>query len=119
MMWCAWYEQIVTETDSIRVYNVHKQQHVDYQGAVDYFGVEPDLIPQVQSLAGDKVDGIPGIPGVGLKTAAKLLRKYGTVAEIVRQAESGGCVSALRMPFYKKKKNDLVFIAAVLRLCPA
>ena len=109
----------MTETDSIRVYNVHKQQHVDYQGAVDYFGVEPDLIPQVQSLAGDKVDGIPGIPGVGLKTAAKLLRKYGTVAEIVRQAESGGCVSALRMPFYKKKKNDLMFIAAVLRLCPA
>jgi 5'-3' exonuclease len=52
---------------------------LDYAGIVKKFGVRPEQIADQLALAGDKVDNIPGIPYVGVKTAANLLRKFGTL----------------------------------------
>lgn len=51
------------------------------------FGVEPRLVPQVQALAGDPVDGIPGLQGCGLDTAARLIRSFGSLDEVLRNAD--------------------------------
>ena len=52
---------------------------LDYRGIVKKFGVKPEQIAEQLALTGDKVDNIPGIPHVGVKTAANLLRKFGTL----------------------------------------
>jgi DNA polymerase-1 len=55
---------------------------LDYRGIVKKFGVKPGQIAEQLALAGDKVDNIPGIPHVGVKTAANLLRKFGTLENL-------------------------------------
>lgn len=49
------------------------------------FGVPPAQVPDVQALAGDSVDGIPGVPGVGLDKAARLIRQFGSLAEVLKR----------------------------------
>lgn len=49
------------------------------------FGVPPHQVPDVQALAGDSVDGIPGIPGVGLDKAAALIRRFGSLEEVLKR----------------------------------
>lgn len=49
------------------------------------FGVVPALVPDVQALAGDMVDGIPGIPGIGLEKAAGLIRRFGSLDEVLKR----------------------------------
>ncbi len=51
-------------------------KRLDYRGIEKKFGVKPEQISELLALAGDKVDNIPGIPHIGLKTAANLLRKF-------------------------------------------
>lgn len=55
---------------------------LDYRGISKKFGVRPEQIADQLALAGDKVDNIPGIPHVGIKTAANLLRKFGTLEQL-------------------------------------
>ena len=55
---------------------------LDYRGIVKKFGVKPGQIADQLALAGDKVDNIPGIPHIGVKTAANLLRKFGTLENL-------------------------------------
>ena len=52
------------------------------------FGVEPKLVPDVQALAGDSVDNIPGLDGIGLKTAAGLIRRFGSIEGVLKGANS-------------------------------
>jgi len=59
---------------------------LDYRGIVKKFGVKPDQIAEQLALTGDKVDNIPGIPLIGVKTAANLLRKFGTLDNLRRYA---------------------------------
>jgi 5'-3' exonuclease len=64
---------------------------LDYRGIVKKFGVKPEQIADQLALAGDKVDNIPGIPHVGVKTAANLLRKFGTLEKLRQNlTEVGG-----------------------------
>lgn len=53
-------------------------------GVVEKMGVPPDLVPALQGLTGDIVDNVPGVAGIGPKTAVKLLNQYGGIAEIIR-----------------------------------
>ena len=55
---------------------------LDYRAIVKKFGVKPEQIADQLALAGDKVDNIPGIPHIGVKTAANLLRKFGTLENL-------------------------------------
>ena len=52
------------------------------------FGVGPDKVIEVQSLAGDSVDNVPGVPGIGLKTAALLINEFGDLETLLTQAET-------------------------------
>jgi len=52
------------------------------------FGVGPDKVIEVQSLAGDSVDNVPGVPGIGLKTAALLINEFGDLETLLAQADT-------------------------------
>ncbi len=64
-----------------RVVQVDRRQRkiFDAEGVRAKFGVEPALIPDLLALVGDAADGYPGIPRVGMKTAARLLNRYGPI----------------------------------------
>ena len=56
------------------------------QEVVDYFGVRPERVVDVQALAGDSTDNVPGAPGIGLKTAAQLITDYGDLDTLLARA---------------------------------
>ncbi len=51
------------------------------------FGVEPERVPDVQALCGDATDNVPGVPGIGIKTAALLIQEYGDLETLLQNAE--------------------------------
>jgi len=55
----------------------------DTQAVIDRYGIAPDLIPDFYGLKGDTSDNIPGVPGIGDKTAAQLLQEFGTLEEVL------------------------------------
>lgn len=70
-------------TDSIKVLNPHKENSLYDAGAVKTrFGVGPERIGDMMALMGDSIDNIPGVPGIGPKTAAELLNQYGTLEAV-------------------------------------
>lgn len=69
-----------------RLYDPGKDVVLDAYSLEAAKGYPPDRAIEVQTLMGDNVDNIPGISGVGLKTAAKLIKKYGTADEVVAHA---------------------------------
>jgi DNA polymerase-1 len=63
----------------------------DHQAVVDRYGIPPALIPDFYGLKGDTSDNIPGVPGIGDKTASELIQRYGTLEEVLAHvAEIGG-----------------------------
>jgi DNA polymerase I len=60
---------------------------VDREGVEAYFGVPPERVVDVQSLAGDSVDNVPGAPGIGVKTAALLIHEFGDLDTLLARAE--------------------------------
>src|ERR671920_1438628 len=55
----------------------------DHQAVVDRYGIPPELIPDFYGLKGDTSDNIPGVPGIGDKTASDLLQKFGTLENVL------------------------------------
>lgn len=76
-----------------RVYNHFKREWRDAEWVVNRFGVTPDLLGDLLALAGDTTDGVPGLPGVGEKTAAKLLNEHGSLAAILTSTTLKGKVA--------------------------
>ncbi len=62
-------------------------RHIGPDEVVEKFGVAPEKVIDVQSLAGDSTDNIPGVPGIGIKTAAQLITEYGDLDTLLEQAE--------------------------------
>src|SRR5690242_18636651 len=56
------------------------------EAVMEKFGVTPDKVIDVQALAGDSTDNVPGVPGIGVKTAAQLLAEYGTLEALLERA---------------------------------
>ena len=75
------------------------------------FGVEPAQIAEQLALVGDKVDNIPGIPEIGPKTAARLLRKFGSVAELRRRVDE---VATLKIRYAERVRQSLIEHDAML-----
>src|SRR4029453_13322086 len=71
----------------VKIYQVRKDQYLDEAALLADWGVRPDQVIDFQSLVGDSVDNVPGVPGVGPKTAAKWLQQYGTLAEVIAHAD--------------------------------
>lgn len=59
----------------------------DAKAVLDHYGVPADRLPEVWALSGDKVDNIPGVPGIGEKTAIKLIQKYGDLSHVALSDE--------------------------------
>jgi DNA polymerase-1 len=59
----------------------------DRQGVVDRYGIAPELIPDFIGLKGDTSDNIPGVPGIGDKTAAELLQRFGSLEDVLGSVE--------------------------------
>ena len=78
--------QLVTE--KVTLEDSFKERPLNVDGVFEKFGVRPDQIIDYLTLMGDASDGIVGVPGVGAKTAAKLLNEYGTISGILENIDS-------------------------------
>ena len=70
----------------IRLYDPMKSKVIGEKEVLEKFGVKPNQVVDVQSLAGDSSDNIPGVPGIGIKTAAELIQKYKNLDTLLKNA---------------------------------
>lgn len=71
---------------NIRLQDPLKNKPITAKDVEDKFGVPPEKVIDVQALAGDSTDNVPGAPGIGVKTAAQLINEYGTLEELLARA---------------------------------
>jgi len=74
-------------TDKIHMRDPMKNTDITLADVEKKFGVTPDKVTQIQALAGDSVDNIPGVPGIGVKTAALLLEQFGDLETLLQRAD--------------------------------
>ena len=74
-------------SDNVSMLDTMKGRVFKKEDVFDKFGVYPEKVIDVQSLAGDSVDNIPGIPGIGIKTAALLINEYGDLDGLFENSE--------------------------------
>ena len=71
---------------NVRIYDPMKNKFLVEEDVIKKFGVKSDKVIDVQSLAGDTSDNVPGVPGIGVKTAAELINKYGNLEKLLSKA---------------------------------
>ncbi len=72
---------------NIRIYDPMKNKYISDEDVINKFGVEPNKVIDVQALAGDSSDNVPGVPGIGVKTAAELINQYKTLENLLKKAD--------------------------------
>ena len=72
---------------NVRIYDPMKNKFISSEDVTNKFGVEPNKVIDVQALAGDSSDNVPGVPGIGVKTAAELIKKYGSLEKLLAKAK--------------------------------
>ena len=92
---------------NIRIYDPMKNKFINEQDIFNKFGVKPEKVIDVQSLAGDSSDNIPGVPGIGVKTAAELINTYGNLENLLKNA-SEIKQNKRRQTILDNKKNALI-----------
>ena len=73
-------------TDCVSMYDTMKDRRIGIPEVIEKFGVPPEKVVEVQALAGDSVDNVPGVPGIGIKTAAQLITEYGDLETLLKRA---------------------------------
>jgi DNA polymerase-1 len=73
-------------TNKVRLFDPMKSKVIGEKEVIEKFGVKPEQVIDVQSLAGDSSDNVPGVPGIGIKTAAELINKYKTLENLLKKA---------------------------------
>lgn len=73
-------------TDCVVMYDTMKDRRIGVPEVIEKFGVPPAKVVEVQALAGDSVDNVPGVPGIGIKTAAQLINEYGDLDTLLARA---------------------------------
>ena len=71
----------------VRIYDPMKNKFINEEDVQKKFGVDSSKVIDVQSLAGDSSDNVPGVPGIGIKTAAELINQYGTLEKLLVSAK--------------------------------
>ena len=71
----------------VEFFDPMKDKYFTPEDVREKFGVYPNRVVDVQALAGDSTDNIPGVPGIGLKTAAELINQFGSLGEVLARAE--------------------------------
>ena len=72
---------------NVRIYDPMKNKFISDEDVQKKFGVVSSKVIDVQALAGDSSDNVPGVPGIGVKTAAELINKYGTLEKLLKSAK--------------------------------
>jgi DNA polymerase-1 len=72
--------------DRITMYDTMKDRRIGIAEVIEKFGVPPEKVVEVQALAGDSTDNVPGVPGIGIKTAAQLIVEYGDLETLLKRA---------------------------------
>ena len=91
----------------VEMLDTMKNRRIGRDEVVEKFGVAPDRVIDVQALAGDSTDNVPGVPGIGIKTAALLINEYGDLDELLAHA------SEIKQP---KRRQRLIEFADQARL---
>jgi DNA polymerase I len=91
----------------ISLYDTMKDKEIGPAEVLEKFGVPPEKVIDVQSLAGDSVDNVPGVPGIGVKTGAQLITEYGDLETLLARA------SEIKQP---KRRESLIEFAEQARL---
>ena len=73
-------------TDWVTMYDTMKDRRIGIPEVIEKFGVPPEKVVEVQALAGDSTDNVPGVPGIGVKTAAQLIVEYGDLEQLLFRA---------------------------------
>jgi DNA polymerase-1 len=73
-------------TDKVTMYDTMKDRRIRIAEVIEKFGVPPEKVVEVQALAGDSTDNVPGVPGIGVKTAAQLIVEYGDLETLLKRA---------------------------------
>jgi DNA polymerase-1 len=85
-------QQLLTPTDDtmggVEMFDVHTDEHIDVAKLLKNKGVTPEQVVDMLALMGDTVDNVPGVPGVGPKTAAQLISEFGTLDAVIAEATS-------------------------------
>ena len=71
---------------NVRIYDPMKNKFISNEDIDKKFGVSPEKVIDVQALAGDSSDNVPGVPGIGVKTAAELINQYETLENVLKKA---------------------------------
>jgi len=95
--------------DKTDMFDTMKNVRTDPEGVVAKFGVEPGKVIEVQALAGDSADNVPGVPGIGIKTAAELINHYGDLETLLANAEE------IKQPKRREKLIENADLARVSR----
>ena len=93
--------------DGVDMLDPIKGKSITRDEVFEKFGVYPDRVADVQALAGDAVDNVPGAPGIGIKTAAQLINEYGDLESLLARAEE------IRQP---KRRQTLIDHAEQIRI---
>ncbi len=91
----------------VEMLDAMKNKRIGVEGVEEKFGVKPDRVIDVQALAGDSVDNIPGAPGIGIKTASLLINEYGDLETLLDRAEE------IKQP---KRRQTLIENADLIRI---
>src|ERR1051326_4328659 len=94
-------------TDKIEMLDPIKNKPIGPAEVREKFGVGPEQVIEVQALIGDSVDNVPGVPGIGVKTAAELIGSYGTLENLLKRAEE------IKQP---KRRQNLIDFAEQARI---
>ncbi|RCK29051.1 DNA polymerase I [Thalassospira lucentensis] len=73
-------------TDRVQMFDAMKNRTIGAAEVMEKFGVSPNKVIDIQALAGDSVDNVPGVPGIGIKTASQLIDEYGDLDSLLERA---------------------------------
>jgi DNA polymerase-1 len=93
--------------DGVDMLDTMKDRRMGHDAVMEKFGVGPARVIDVQSLAGDSVDNVPGVPGIGVKTAAQLINEYGDLDSLLQRA------AEIKQP---KRRESLIEFADQARI---
>ncbi|MGF1545669.1 MAG: DNA polymerase I [Parvularculaceae bacterium] len=97
--------QLVSER--VTMFDTMKNRRIGIDEVVEKFGAPPEKVIDIQALAGDSVDNVPGVPGIGVKTAAQLIEEYGDLEALLQAADG------IKQ---KKRRENLIEHADAARL---
>ncbi len=117
--------QLVREDGRVVVYDLAKDRTFDADGVREKFGVSPSQIPDYLGLVGDTIDNLPGVPGIGAKSAAAILQVFETIEEVPDEVSEWAGVTvrgakrmAERIAEHRERALKTKDLATVLREVP-